>query len=140
MRSDNEESLKHVLTAACERVHLEYSNTRLETLAPSDEVRNSVRTVKEMVQRETESGNALDITFSIKHTVFAPFARHSECILNHLERNDFLVQYDNRMTKTSRYESHRKSCSKVNTSTQSYFGWSMMTEKSHVFNKLRFWV
>ena len=32
-RSDNKEVLKHVLKHACEQVHLEYSNTRLETLA-----------------------------------------------------------------------------------------------------------
>ena len=30
VRSDNEETLKHVLKDACEQVHLEYSNTRLE--------------------------------------------------------------------------------------------------------------
>ena len=33
MRSDNEEYLKHVLAADCEKVHLGYSNTRLETPA-----------------------------------------------------------------------------------------------------------
>ena len=33
VRSDNEEALKHVLRDACEKVHLEYSNTRLETPA-----------------------------------------------------------------------------------------------------------
>ena len=30
VRSDNEEALKHVLKDACEQVHLEYRNTRLE--------------------------------------------------------------------------------------------------------------
>ena len=33
VRSDNCEAWKHVLKDACEQVHLEYSNTRLETLA-----------------------------------------------------------------------------------------------------------
>ena len=33
VRSDNEEALKHVLTNACEPMHLEYNNTRLETPA-----------------------------------------------------------------------------------------------------------
>ena len=32
--------------------------------------------------------------------------RHSEWILNHLVRNDFLVELDNRVSKTSPYESH----------------------------------
>ena len=52
VRSDNEEALKHVLKDACEPVHLEYSNTRLETLASNGRGGNSVRTMKEMVQRE----------------------------------------------------------------------------------------
>ena len=34
LRSDDEEALKHVLKDACEQVHLEYSNTRLQTLPP----------------------------------------------------------------------------------------------------------
>ena len=32
--------------------------------------------------------------------------RHNEWILNHLVRNDFLVEVDNRVIKTSPYESH----------------------------------
>ena len=42
MRSDNEEALKHVLNYACEQVHLEYSNTRLENLASNGRGENSV--------------------------------------------------------------------------------------------------
>ena len=38
----------------------------------------------------------LGTVFSVKH----------EWILNHLLRNDFLVELDNRMIKTSPYESH----------------------------------
>ena len=34
VRSDNEKALEHVLTAAGEEVHLEYSTTWLETPAP----------------------------------------------------------------------------------------------------------
>ena len=33
VRSDSEEAFKHVLKDACEQVHLEYNNTRLETPA-----------------------------------------------------------------------------------------------------------
>ena len=32
--------------------------------------------------------------------------RHSEWFLNHLVRNDFVVELDNRVTKTRPYESH----------------------------------
>ena len=38
--------------------------------------------------------------------LFALLVRHSEWILNHLVRNDFLVELDNRVIKTSPYESH----------------------------------
>ena len=46
------------------------------------------------------------LSFSIKHTLFALVVRHSEWILNHLVRNDFVVELDNRVIKTSPYESH----------------------------------
>ena len=55
VRSDNEEALKHVLKDACEQVHLEYSNKRLETLASKGRGENSVRTMKEMVQRQKDA-------------------------------------------------------------------------------------
>ena len=54
VRSDNDEALKHVLKDACEQVHLEYSNTRLETLA-SNGRENSVRAMKEMIQRQKDA-------------------------------------------------------------------------------------
>ena len=43
VRSDNEEALRHVLEDACEQVHLEYSNTHLETSASDGRGVNSVR-------------------------------------------------------------------------------------------------
>ena len=43
--------------------------------------------------------------FSIKHSLFALLVRHSEWILNHLVRKKFLVELDNRVIKTSPYES-----------------------------------
>ena len=43
VRSDNEEALKHGPKDACEQVHLEYSNTRLETPASNGRGENSVR-------------------------------------------------------------------------------------------------
>ena len=104
--SDNEEALKHVLKDACEQVHLECSNTRLETLASNGRGENSVRTMKEMVQRQKDAVFSLGIEFSIKHPLFALLVRHSEWILNHLVRNDFLVELDNRVIKTSPCESH----------------------------------
>ena len=106
MKSDNEEGLKHVLKDACEQVHLEYSNTRLETLASNGRGANSVRTMKEMVQRQKDAVFSLGIEFSIKHPLFALLVRHSEWILNHLVRNDFVVELDNRVIKTSPYENH----------------------------------
>ena len=42
VRSDNEEALRHVLKDACEQVHLEYSNTRLETRASNGPGNNIV--------------------------------------------------------------------------------------------------
>ena len=106
MRSDNEEALKHVPKDACEQVHLEYSNTRLETPASNGRGENSVRAMTEMIQRQKDAAFSLGIEFSIKHPLFALLVRHSEWILNHLVRNDFLVELDNRMIKTSLYESH----------------------------------
>ena len=105
-RSDNEEALKHVLKDACEQVRLEYSGTRLETPASSGRGENSVRAMKEMVQRQKDAVVPLGTEFSIKHPLFALLVRHSEWILNHLVRHDFPVEVDNRVIKTSPYESH----------------------------------
>ena len=106
VRSDNEEALKHVLKDACEQVQLEYSNTRLETPASSGRGDHSVRAMKEMIQRQKDLVSTLGSEFSIKHPLFALLVRHSEWILNHLVRNDFLVELDNRVIKTSPCESH----------------------------------
>ena len=76
MRSDNEEALKHVLKDAFEQVHLEYSNTRLETLASNGRGENSVRTMTEMAQRQKDAVFSLGIEFSIKHTILALLVRH----------------------------------------------------------------
>ena len=84
VRSDNEEALKHVLKDACEQVHLEYSNTRLETLASIGRGENNVRTMKDMVQRQKDAVFSLGIEFSIKHPLFALLVRHGEWILNHV--------------------------------------------------------
>ena len=59
VRSDNEEALRHVLKDACEQVHLEYSNTGLETPASNGRGENSVRTMKEMVQRQKDAVSSL---------------------------------------------------------------------------------
>ena len=106
VRSDNEKALGHVLKDACEQVHLECSNTRLETPASNGRGENSVRTMKEMVQRQKDAVFSLGIEFFIKHPLFALLVRHSEWILNHLVRNDFVVELYNRVIKTSPYESH----------------------------------
>ena len=55
VRSVNEEALRHVLKDACEQVHLECSNTRLETPASNVRSENSVRTMKEMVHRQKDA-------------------------------------------------------------------------------------
>ena len=62
--------------------------------------------MKEMVQRQKDAVFSLGIEFSIKHPLFALLVRHSEWILDHLVRNDFLVELDNRVIKASPYESH----------------------------------
>ena len=84
----NEEALKHVLKDAC-----------------NDRSENSVRAMKEMIQRQQDAVCTLGIVFSIKHPSFA-LVRHSEWILNHLVRNDLLVELDNRVIKSSPCESH----------------------------------
>ena len=91
VRPDNEEALKHVLKDAFEQVHLEYSNTRLETPASNGRGENSVRTMQEMVQRQKDAVVSLGIEFSIKHPLSALLVRQSERILNHLVRNEFVV-------------------------------------------------
>ena len=62
--------------------------------------------MKEMVQRQKDAAVSLGIEFSIKHPLFALLVRHNEWILNHLVRHDFPVEVDNRVIKTSPYESH----------------------------------
>ena len=69
-RSDNEEASGRVLKDACEQVHLEYSNTRLETPASNGRGENSVRTMEEMVQRQKDAVFSLGIEFSIKTSSF----------------------------------------------------------------------
>ena len=49
---------------------------------------------------------SLGIEFSIKHLLFALLVRHCEWILNNSVRNDFVVELDNRVIKTSPCESH----------------------------------
>ena len=101
-----EEVLRHVLEDACEQVHLEYRNTGLETPASKGRGQNSVRIMKEMVQRQKDAVFSLCIEFSIKHPLFALLVRHSEWILNHLVRNAFVVEMESRVIKTSPFESH----------------------------------
>ena len=55
VRSGNEETLEHVVKDACEQVHLEYSNTRLEAPASNGRGENSVRAMKEMIQRQKDA-------------------------------------------------------------------------------------
>ena len=72
VRSDNEEALKHVLKDACEKVHLEYSNTRFGKLRASNG-----RGEKQCQDHEGD-GTASEkmqfsrwvLCFSIKHPLF----------------------------------------------------------------------
>ena len=76
-------------------------------LHPMVEVKIVFRAMKEMIQRQKDAVFTLGIVFSIKHLLFALLVRHSEWILNHFMHNDFLVELDNRVIKTSPYyESH----------------------------------
>ena len=86
-------------------MHFESNNTRLETPAFNGRGENGVRTMIEMVQREKDAFFSLGIEFSIKHPLFALLVRHSEWILNHLVRNDFVIELDNRVIKISPCES-----------------------------------
>ena len=83
VRSHNEQALKHVLKDACEQVHVEYNNTRLQTPASNGRGENSVRAMKEMIHRQKDAVFSSGIEFSIKHPLFALLVRHSEWILNH---------------------------------------------------------
>ena len=47
-------------------------------LHPMVEVKNSVRAMKEMIQRHKDAVFTLGIEFSIKHPLFALLVRHSE--------------------------------------------------------------
>ena len=62
------------------------------------ELRKSWFNVKRVSQRDGHHG-LLSNTL-----VIALIARHSEWILNHLVRNDFMVEDDNRVIKMSPYE------------------------------------
>ena len=61
VRSDNEEALKNVLKEACEQVHLEYNNTGLETPGSNGRSENSVKAMKEMIQRQKDAVCTLGI-------------------------------------------------------------------------------
>ena len=56
--------------------------------------------MKEMIQRQNDAVFTLGIEFSIKHPLFALLVRHSEWV-----PNDFVVELDNRVIKTSQNES-----------------------------------
>ena len=71
VRSDNEEALKHVLKDACEQVHLEYSHTRLKNPACNGRGENSVRTMKEMMQRQKDAVGSLGVEFFPPNTLFS---------------------------------------------------------------------
>ena len=63
--------------------------------------------MKEMFNvKKSESVSAMGITFSIEYRVFVLIARHNEWIRNHQVRNDFMVEDDIRVIKTSPHESH----------------------------------
>ena len=93
-----------------------------------------------MVQRQKDAVFSLDIECSIKHPLFALLGRHSEWILNHLVRIDFVVELDNRVIKTSPYESHTGNPA-PNQLHFSIVSWSvdvMMTTNNHDFKQLGF--
>ena len=62
--------------------------------------------MKDMAQRQKYAVFSLGIESSIRHPLFALLVRHSEWILNHLVRNDFVVELENRVIKTSPFECH----------------------------------
>ena len=91
--------------------------------------------MKEMVQRQKDAVFSLGIEFSIKHPLFALLVRHSEWILNHLVRNDFVVELDNRVIKTFPYESHPGNPAPRSTSLLNRI---LMTTNNHDFKQLAF--
>ena len=88
------------------QVHLEYINTRVETPTTDGRGENSVRAAQVMVQRQESQSMRWALCSFVRHPVFALIARHSGWNLNHLVRNDFMVEDDNRVIKTSPYENH----------------------------------
>ena len=100
---------------------------------------NSVRAMKEMIQRQKDAVCTLGIVFSVKHLLFALLVRQSEWILNHLVRNDFLVEVDNRAIKISPYESYTGNPAPSSTSLTNRILVGRPTN-SHVFSKLGFLV
>ena len=102
VRSDNEEALKHVLRMRAKKFTWNTVIHVWKLWRPLDEGENSVRTMKEMIQRQKDAVFSLGIVFSIKHPHFALLVRHSEWILNHLLRNDFIVEVDNRVIRLHR--------------------------------------
>ena len=109
---------------------MEYGNIRLETPASSGRGEHSVRTMKEMVQRHKDSVFSLGIHFSIKHPLLALL----EWILNQLASNDFLVELDNRVIKTSPCESHTGNPAPIVSRSVDV----MMTTNNRSFSKLGF--
>ena len=99
VRSDNGKALEHVLTAACEQVHLEYSTTWLET--PASDGRGE----KQCQSNERNGPTSKRVSQGDAHHVLLQtpclsFAQHSDWILNHQVRNAFLVEGDYRAIKT----------------------------------------
>ena len=101
VRSDREESLKRVLTAACRRASLVYSENFIETPVSEGRSDSSARAFRKMIQRPNESVNALGITFTIKHSPLAQLVRHSEWILNHLVHTNFPIELDDHAIETT---------------------------------------
>ena len=114
---------------------------RYPSLQVRSEDEEALRTMKEMVQRQKDDVFSLGIKFSIKHYLFALLVRHNEWILNHLVRNDFVIELDNRVIKTSPV---MRVTLEILLQDQLHFSivsWSvdvMMTTNNHDFKQLGF--
>ena len=92
--------VRSALVSGCEQIHLEYSNTRLQTPASNSCGANSTRNMKDMIQCHKESDNSLGIKF-FHHACSLCFAlRHSEWLTKHLLRSEFRLETEELVVKT----------------------------------------
>ena len=98
------EAVNRVLPAACEQVHFGVQQHSVGDACIRWARRKQCLRKKWFSVKKSQSMRWAQRSLS-KHSVFALIVRHSEWILGHLVSNDSMVDDDNRVIKTSPYES-----------------------------------